>query len=499
MQCGEVYRISRHVTTDWPAWPGRAAGQLLAPAGPSEARGRVADRDSTPQLRKRHNPLAAGAEGEMVTEGQPSSAGRHRQGLRRLSPDQIGKASDDTAAQVSRIGLTFVGTAAFCLLSLLSPDNALLGGNDKLNVPLAGPVSFFGFMLLGPAVLIVLRVYLQIYVEHSDRLDRIVRRMPLVRAPTLVPLKNRLIRFFSGLTFYLLLPLAMPLFAWKAAVFPALGAGLFCVATAVIAGHAMLPLQLSWRSRALLSVSVAVLAAMLLLNPWQAFDAPSQVRGWSLVCVVAAVIAGQAVLPLQLSWPSRVLLSASVAILAGGAMLRLGPPRRSFDLFRANLSGQWLVQDDLSGADLGSANLGGADLSLAKLSGARLVRANLSGANLFHADLRDTSLGSANLSLAKLNGADLSGANLPSADLNGANLFHADLRDAELTGAHLHDAHLHDAKLNGADLSDADLSGAHNLTQAQLDQACGTGTQLPPSLTLKPCPEPAAPPAPGRP
>jgi hypothetical protein len=34
-------------------------------------------------------------------------------------------------------------------------------------VPFAGPVSFFGFMLLGPAVLIVLRVYLQIYVEHK--------------------------------------------------------------------------------------------------------------------------------------------------------------------------------------------------------------------------------------------------------------------------------------------------------------------------------------------
>jgi hypothetical protein len=32
-------------------------------------------------------------------------------------------------------------------------------------VPFAGPVSFFGFMLLGPTVLIVLRVYLQICVE----------------------------------------------------------------------------------------------------------------------------------------------------------------------------------------------------------------------------------------------------------------------------------------------------------------------------------------------
>jgi hypothetical protein len=69
---------------------------------------------------------------EMASTEQPSSAGRHRPGLRRLSADQIGKASDDTAAQVSRIGLTFVGTVAFCLLSLLSPDSALLGSSEKL-------------------------------------------------------------------------------------------------------------------------------------------------------------------------------------------------------------------------------------------------------------------------------------------------------------------------------------------------------------------------------
>jgi hypothetical protein len=163
-----------------------------------------------------------------------------RRGLRKLSPDLISKAKDETAAQVTRIGLTFLGTTAFCLLSLLSPDSALLGGNDKINVPLAGPVSFFGFMLLGPAVLIALRVYLQIYVEHSDRLERLARSVSIARAPTLVPLQNPLIRLFSGSIFYLLLPIAMLLFAWKAAVFPAWGAGLLGVAVAVIILHRML-------------------------------------------------------------------------------------------------------------------------------------------------------------------------------------------------------------------------------------------------------------------
>src|SRR6476660_7493157 len=94
-------------------------------------------------------------------------------------------------------------------------------------------------MLLGPVVLIVLRVYLQIYVEHSERLDRLTRSMSIARAPMLVPLQNPLIRYFSGLIFYLLLPLTMLLFAWKAAAFPAWGSGLLSVAVAVVASHLM--------------------------------------------------------------------------------------------------------------------------------------------------------------------------------------------------------------------------------------------------------------------
>src|SRR5262249_47854302 len=200
---------------------------------------------------------------------KPRSTSRRR-GLRKLPPDLIGKARDENAAQVTRIGLTFIGTAAFCLLSLLSPDTALLGGSEKINVPLAGPVSFFGFMLLGPAVLIMLRGYLQIYVEHGDRLDRLARWMSAERAPTLIPLQNFWIRLFSALTFYALLPVAMLLFAWKAAVFPSWGAALFAVTAAVVVGHVMLPFgRFSRRSKGLLIVGAAIVVgvAMLAFGP----------------------------------------------------------------------------------------------------------------------------------------------------------------------------------------------------------------------------------------
>jgi hypothetical protein len=373
--------------------------------------------------------------------GSVPSTGRKRQGLRRLSPDLISKAIDETSAQVTRIGLTFLGTAPFCLLSLLSPDSALLGGSEKINVPLAGPVSFFGFILLGPAVLIMLRVYLQIYVEHSNRLERLGRSMLAVRAPTLAPLKNPLIRVFSGLTFYLVLPVAMILFALKAAVFPPWGSALLCAAVGIIASHAVLPLgKLSWRSKALLSISAS--------------------------------------------------------IIAGGVVLGFGPLHRPFYLERANLSNQSLVKDNLSRAILIDANLSHAILIGANLNRANLFGANLSDANLGHANLTDAYLTGANLTgaflahanltgahLTNLSGAILSDANLSGADRNYANLSHAILNRAILVGANLSDA-----DLSGADLRGADLRGSKNLSQTQLDKGCGNEeTKLPEGLTLKPC------------
>ena len=181
---------------------------------------------------------------------------------------------------------------------------------DKCAVRWASVV--FWFYAAGAAVLIALRVYLQIYIEHGDRLDRLARSVPAVRAPTLVPLQNALIRLFSGLIFYLLLPAAMLLFAWKAAVFPAWGFCLFAVATAIIASHVMLPFS-------------------------------------------------------RFSWRSRGVLSVGAAIIAGGVMLGFGPPHRPFDLFRANLSGQWLFGEYLRKANLGDANLRDAILAAAIL------------------------------------------------------------------------------------------------------------------------------------
>ena len=53
----------------------------------------------------------------------------------------------------------------------------------------------------------------------------------------------------------------------------------------------------------------------------------------------------------------------------------------------------------------------------------------------------------------------------------------------------LSNANLSRATLTNANLSGADLSNAKNLTQMQVEEACGdANTNLPEGLTLKPCP-----------
>jgi uncharacterized protein YjbI with pentapeptide repeats len=304
--------------------------------------------------------------------------------------------------------------------------------SEKLNVPLAGPVSFVGFIIIGPAVLVLLRAYLEIYIEHGKRLARVARFASAKRDPTLLSSQNAFLRVAFTLILDLLLPLTLFMFAWKAAVFPHWGASLLCVAIAAIVVHLAIPLRVSWRSKMAVGVGAALVSA--------------------------------------------------------GVMVGVGAPRRHFDLFRADLAHQWLFGRDLKDADLSGAHLQGASLDNAHLDRATLWGASLQGAGLSRAHLGGASLSGADLEHADLHGAylhraDLSGAYLKDAFLSGAHLEHADLSNAHLAGAYLRAAHFDGADLSNAHLDGANLSEAEGLTPAQIDAAYGDAkTQLPEGL-----------------
>jgi Pentapeptide repeats (8 copies) len=144
-----------------------------------------------------------------------------------------------------------------------------------------------------------------------------------------------------------------------------------------------------------------------------------------------------------------------------------------------------------------------------QLKGANLQGANLQAANLWRANLQAANLWRANLQLADLWRANLQGATLPQADLQGANLQEANLQAANLQGANLQPfkfhlkanlsqanlqgANLQEANLQGANLQGANLTEAKNLTQDQVQTACGdNNTKLPAHLAgliLPSCPQ----------
>lgn len=123
--------------------------------------------------------------------------------------------------------------------------------------------------------------------------------------------------------------------------------------------------------------------------------------------------------------------------------------------------------------------------------------------NLFQADLAYLDAGNVDVSDARLRQSDmqlstfdewnLKGANLSIANLFGARFNRSDfsganLQRATLVGAYFGSSTFKGADLTGANISGADLSIARELSQAQLDTACGdSSTRLPKGLNVPSC------------
>jgi uncharacterized protein YjbI with pentapeptide repeats len=338
---------------------------------------------------------------------------------------------------INKVMFTLLGVALFCLLTVLSsPDKLLLAADSMIKVPVAdAPLSFVGFIVVAPLLLVVLTVYLHILFRYwldceweRQYLNQKLRP-PIESIPTLFSFPDAVSRFLTGFIFYWLVPLVLGTITWKA-----------------------------WANRTmglfLMYVSGVVTFALVVL---QCRRRPDNQRLW---------------------WT---LLRYTILILIIGLMVRATFNSRSFqrplNLFRAELPKAWLVGVNMSRASAGFANLQGTNLQDAKLQGAFLQGANLQDTNLQRTNLQDTNLQRAFLQDAKLQGAflqdaNLQGANLQGADLQRAHLQGVNLQDANLQGVNLQDANLQDAKLQGAFLQDA------NLQQAFLQRAHLQGANL---------------------
>ncbi len=352
---------------------------------------------------------------------------------------RIAEARVKTGDFIARLMMAYAGFAAFCVFTLLSPDRLVFVAKVNLEMPFAGNVSFLAFMVVAPALLIGMRFYLEVYVQHWRQLDSELD--PETEPKTVSPLKHPRLRYFSNFVLYPLLPPVLVLFAWKAAAKDGWGEAFLFLSLVCATTQAYQFVRWHWSRRAAQVVAVS---------------------GSLLVFVLV------------------------------GVLYEWGLPHRGLNLAREDLEAAVLAEEDLRDAVLVRANLTSADLAYADLRRADLRRADLTDADLTDANLTDARLTFANLTNAELREANLTNADLVGAILWGADLTDADLTDASLTFANLTNADLSrarltrafltDVDLDGAILTDATLADAERLTQKQLDTACIIEGGAPPIL-----------------
>jgi len=335
--------------------------------------------------------------------------------------------------------LVLLGVALFCVLTTLgSPDKLLLAADSTIKVPFAdAPMSFLGFIVVAPILLIVLAIYLHVFYGYwleceRDRLYINQRLIPPIESiPTLFSFPDVISRLLTQGIFYWLVPLVL-----------------------VITRIGLL----------LTYVSGIVTIGLVVLLFRRRHD--NQRKSWA---------------------PLRDTILFLIIGLMVGATVTPQWFQRPFDLFRAELPKAWLVGINMSRARADFANLEGANLEGANLEGANLEGANLQGANF-----RET-IGLARWQLSGAHNATLAfyspvlltalklppdhneklkDKNLAQYDLSQANLQGAKLGKADLQQANLQGANLNRATLVGANLSGATLVGARFLSQDQVDGAC---------------------------
>ncbi|MEO1042881.1 MAG: pentapeptide repeat-containing protein [Pseudomonadota bacterium] len=345
--------------------------------------------------------------------------------LETISDEKLEAGLEKTAATIQQLTLTLLVVSVVAVSVAGTPDLALLLPDSAISMPTFGGMPLRLALVVGPIVLVAVRVYLQRYIVRWRRLESTARQRNLSRPVTISPMRDDILRIGTMSMRYLLVPVAMAVITWKALGDPMpLGYALAMATLFVTVVHLIQDLPAKW-----------------------------------FVWVPALVLVGTGVF--VLSEPGQRFLPEALA----EPLPSTADIHRPLDLRYADLARRVLIEEDLRGADLELANLDQSKLERANLTRANLREASLQNANLWYANLTEV-----DLQLANLTDADLGVVNLTDADLRAANLTGANLVGANFTNAELSPTNFREARLWHASLSSAHLSGA-NLSDAELQAA----------------------------
>ncbi len=358
--------------------------------------------------------------------------------------DMVLKLHQNCSETTNKTMLTLLGVVLFNLLTALgASDKLLLAPNGSIKIPFVdSSISFLGFLIVGPMLLIIITVYLHIFFGFWLQLENELRQInqnkaktnapPIESMTTIFNITNTMPRILSSFIFYWMVSIALWIIAWKASARPELGYPLIYVACLIT--FSLIFLQIRRCSE----------------NQRREWNKPR----WMTLCLLVIIM----------------------------TYLPFNPEsfRRTLDLHQEDLKESWLAFMDLhsafmhsvnlqkahltgtifNGANLNNANFQGAILDKAHFKGASLKGAQFQGNNLRLIDLEMTDFREGNLQGANLEYARFYGANFKKAILQGADLKYASILPRGNEGSYFSDTNFIHADFEGADLQEARLEHA---------------------------------------
>ena len=156
----------------------------------------------------------------------------------------------------------------------------------------------------------------------------------------------------------------------------------------------------------------------------------------------------------------------------------LGSDLRNGKFDKVNFSRALMNRVNMSGSSAQGADFRKVESARTVFRKTGLQNANFEKSVMFRTDMTGADLSGANINKAEFSRAVLADANLENAMLSFANLARADFRGANMDGVDLNSSWTYLSRFDGVD-----LSGVKNLSQAQIDIACGNAdTKLPDGL-----------------
>ncbi len=342
---------------------------------------------------------------------------------------------------INRILFTLLSFGFFCALTLTQPDEMVIKNGGKIRIPFVSmEVDFLTFLIIGPIALLGITVYLILFMEEVRKYDGLPHTEKQVY---IFNLNSKPAKMCSSIIFFGFTPLILLMFYIKTRVNPGYAAyvGTLMVLTTLILAVYFFYQRLRKKETAS-AIAIAIVCGLLLLPISPLFNLNASIP----ICVSGANLSNLNLMGFRLAGAQAEKAVFNESVFYRMDLTHLYAPHAAFK--NANLIGATLNQ-----SDFGSANFEKAQLSWSSMKGSMLVNTVLKEAEMVDTDLSDAVLESANLEKANLRGA----------------VF----RMAHLNRARFSEADLAGAVFEGAVLIGADLGRARNLTQEQLNMACG--------------------------